>query len=429
MNENVVILGAGLAGLGCARALPGARIFEAESEPGGMARSHTHDGKTYFDRGCHICHSKDPAWLDLLRVNDSSVAATPRSRVVNYWHGHWITYPVQNHLLELSPENRIRALADFVSAQIVHRGRIPANYLEWCRFHYGEYLTRNFYEEYTRKYWRTPMEELATDWLSGRLLPSQIEKVIAGAIAEQPEDQPAFASFYYPSSGGYFSLFAPLYEDIRVVCGARAEELDPKKKKVTFSNGRQEDYEYIASSVPLPEFVQMIKDAPAEVRRAADALKHLRLLCVDMVIARDNLTPNHWFYIYDNDVEASRISFPGNLAPGSVPAGHTALQAEIFRRTDEAVAPAELAEQTMHRLARLLKYKPDDVVALHVREVPMTYVISDHARAPAVKAVHDWLRGLDILPMGMYGEWKFLWSDAAFRSGERVAQSIAGGKA
>jgi len=128
-------------------------------------------------------------------------------------------------------------------------------------------------------------------------------------------------------------------------------------------------------------------------------------------------------------VEASRISFPGNLAPGSVPAGHTALQAEIFRRTDEAVAPAELAEQTMHRLARLLKYKPDDVVSLHVREVPMTYVISDHARAPAVKAVHDWLRGLDILPMGMYGEWKFLWSDAAFRSGERVAQSIAGGKA
>lgn len=426
MNENVVILGAGLAGLGCARALPGARVFEAESDPGGMARSHTCDGKVWFDRGCHICHSKDTAWLDLLKVADPSVVATARSRVVNYWHGHWITYPVQNHLLELPAENRIRALADLVSAQIEHKGRIPANYLEWCRFHYGEYLTWNFYEEYTRKYWRTPMEELATDWLSGRLLPSQIEKVIAGAMAEQPEDQPAFASFYYPSRGGYFSLFAPLYENVKVVCGARAAELEPKKKTVTFSDGRQESYEYLASSVPLPKLVQMIKDAPVEVRRAADALKHQRLLCVNMVIARENLTPNHWFYIYDNDVEASRVSFPGNLAPGSVPAGHTAMQAEIFRRPDETMDAASLAERTVRDMSRLLKFEAADMASVHVQEVPYTYIISNHHRAAAVQAVHDWLRGLGIIPMGMYGEWKFLWSDAAFRSGEQTALAIRG---
>lgn len=419
-----MILGAGLAGLACARALPGARVFEAEAEPGGMARSHTHDGEVFFDRGCHICHSKDRAWLDLLKIQDPSMVPTAHGRVVNYWHGHWITYPVQNHLVELPAENRIRALADFVAAQIEYGGKIPSNYLEWCLAHYGEYITRSFYAEYTKKYWRTPMEEMATDWLGGRLLPSQVEKVIAGAIADQPEDQPAFASFYYPVHGGYFSLFAPLYDKVNITCGAQAVDLDPKKKQVTFSDGRQERYEFLASSVPLPEIVGMIKDAPQDSRRAAAVLKHTQMLCVDMVVAREDLTPNHWFYIYDNDVDASRVSFPGNLAPGSVPAGHTALQAEIFRRTDESIDASALADKTVHDLARLLKFEAAAVASVHVKDVPYTYIISNHQRAAAVQTIHDWLRGLSIIPMGMYGEWKFLWSDAAFRSGEKAAHGI-----
>lgn len=426
MHDNVIILGAGLAGLACVRALPGARVFEADSEPGGMARSHTHDGKIFFDRGCHICHSKDRAWHELLKTDDPSVLATARGRVGNYWHGHWITYPVQNHLVELQAENRIRALADFVAAQIEYKGKIPTNYLEWCLAHYGEYITQNFYAEYTKKYWRTPMEELATDWLGGRLLPSQVEKVIAGAIADQLEDQPAFSSFHYPAHGGYFSLFASLYDKVNITCGARAVELEPKRKKVAFSDGRQEHYEFLASSVPLPDIVGMIKDAPQDVRRAAVLLKHTQMLCVDMIVARTDLTPNHWFYIYDKDVDAARVSFPGNLAPKSVPAGHTALQAEIFRRTDETVDAASLAEKTVRDLARLLKFDAADVASVHVKEVPCAYIISNHQRAAAVQTIHDWLRGLGIIPMGMYGEWKFLWSDAAFRSGERAAASIAG---
>ena len=38
--ESVIVLGAGLAGLGCARELPGCRVFEAAAEVGGHAASH-----------------------------------------------------------------------------------------------------------------------------------------------------------------------------------------------------------------------------------------------------------------------------------------------------------------------------------------------------------------------------------------------------
>ena len=61
--RNVIVLGAGLAGLGFARHCPGCRVFEAEAAPGGHARSHEFAG-AWFDQGAHICHSQDEAWLE-----------------------------------------------------------------------------------------------------------------------------------------------------------------------------------------------------------------------------------------------------------------------------------------------------------------------------------------------------------------------------
>jgi protoporphyrinogen oxidase len=67
----------------------------------------------------------------------------------------------------------------------------------------------------------------------------------------------------------------------------------------------------------------------------APLLRHTKLLCVNMVIDKQDLTKNHWCYIYDQDIGAARVSFPSNLAPTSVEGGHSTLQGEVFRRDDE----------------------------------------------------------------------------------------------
>lgn len=423
--KKVVILGAGLSGLGCARALKGARVFEASDHPGGHAYSHRVDGVS-FDEGAHICHSKDEAWLRLISDQAGEVNHIARSRVTNYWHGHWVTYPVQNHLHDLPADVRAAALADFLRTQEEHRGMEPANYLEWCRFQYGDYLTRNFYAEYTRKYWRVPMEDLATDWLAGRLLPSDVERVKRGAVAAEEEQQPAFARFHYPARGGFFAFLEPLYRGIDVTYNARAVRVDPSRREIHFSDGSRETYEVLASSISLPELVGMIRGAPAAVSRAAADLRHVQLLCVNVILGRPALTPAHWFYIYDDDVDVARVSVISNLAPASLPAGRTALQLEIFRRTDEDMNAERLAEKAVADVGRILGFDPGaDVLAVATVRVPYAYVISDHRRASAVRVITEWLTKQGIFTMGLFGHWKFIWSDAAFRSGEEAARLIS----
>ena len=421
--NNTIILGAGLAGLGCAQALPNARIYEALDHPGGRVYSHNLNG-IYFDEGAHICHSKDQQWLDLLYAQTRDVVQMSQSKVSNYWRGEWVTYPVQNHLHELPLDVKTKALTDFFATQMQFNGKKPANYYDWCLYNYGLYLLENFYAEYTRKYWRVPMQELATDWLAGRLLPSQVERIIAGALAPCEEQQATFAKFHYPAKGGIYSFFKPLFEAMDAHYNAAALEIDLSRREVAFSDGSKDQYETLASSIPLPELVRIIKDVPVAIKTASEQLRHIQLICINMLINRSNVSPYHWFYIYDNIFEASRVSAPGNLSPASVPEGKSALQAEVYRRHDESCEIDLIVEKTVEDIGRVLGFKAEEVCCVEPIYVPYSYVISNLKRADAVKTIVTWLKEHGIYPMGLSGSWQFIWSDVAYQSGVDTAHMI-----
>jgi protoporphyrinogen oxidase len=418
----VIVLGAGLAGLGFARHSPGCRVFEAAEHLGGHAYSHAMDG-IHFDQGAHISHTKDDAFRELIDGAAGAVAAVAASVVRNRWQGRWITYPVQNHLRELPPDARIRALTDLVEAH-TQTANEPDNYRDWCRRQYGRYLAENFYDEYTAKYWRVPAESLATDWLGGRLLPSMLPRIIHGAFAQAPEEQAVFARFRYPARGGFFAFFAPLYRDLDVVLGERAVEIDAARKLVRFASGRIEAYDALATSIPLPDLMKMIRGVPIELLDLAARLRHTQLLCVNLIVDRPYLTDCHWFYVYDRDIETSRVSLPGNLAPGSVPDGRTALQAEIFRRDDEPMETDLLVERTIDDMGRLFGFSRWEVRQAGHIHVKRAYVISDQRRAEIVAVLLDWLQRRDVHSMGLYGRWKYVWSDEAYRQGRQTAERL-----
>jgi hypothetical protein len=49
-------------------------------------------------------------------------------------------------------------------------------------------------------------------------------------------------------------------------------------------------------------------------------------------------------------------------------------------------------------------------------------IIFDLERTAALAVVHGYLDDLGIAYCGRYGDWGYLWTDEAFKSGERAAQ-------
>jgi len=419
-ERNVIVLGGGLAGLGFASHFPGSRIFEAESEPGGMARSHEFAG-SWFDRGAHICHSQDQTWLDRVCAN-TPLNELEKSTVLNTKAGEWFAYPVQNHLADLSKEDCAAALTDFLAAQEKHQGQRPRNYEEWCRFQYGDFLLENFYRLYTKKYWHVPMAEMGTDWLGGRLLPSQVENILAGAKGAQEEKQAVFRTFRYPKQGGFYALVKNLFDAVELHLNKRAVQVDVAKKCVRFADGTEEAFDSLVSTIPLPQLVAMIPEAPADVQEAAGKLRALRHYCVNLVVERESLSPANWFYVYDPEIATSRVSFPSSLA--GITDGRTAIQAELFVPGDARPNEEALRDKAVADMTCLLKCRESEVSAVEIRCIPISYVISDLKRADAVHHVRNWLSSHGIETAGLFGTWEYIWSDRAFASGQALAEKF-----
>jgi len=416
-ERNIIVLGGGLAGLGFARNAPGSRIFEADSEPGGYARSHELSG-AWFDQGAHICHSQDKTWLDLVCAH-KPIHEMTKSVVLNHKADRWFSYPVQNHLADLAPADCEAALTDFLQAQEQYRGQTPKNYEEWCRFQYGDFLVENFYRLYTEKYWHVPMAELATDWLGGRLLPSQVENIRAGATGHQEEKQAVFSKFRYPKQGGFFGMLKPLVDGVNLQVNKRAVEVDPTHGRVQFADGTAEDYDALVSTIPLPQLVAMIPDAPESVREAAGKLRALRHYCVNLIVEQTPLSPANWFYVYDPEIAISRVSFPFSLSGEA--SSRTAIQAEIFVPGDARPDEEAMRDRALADMACLLKFSEPDVSAAEIRCMPFSYVVSDLNRAGAVSHVRDWLSRQGIETAGLFGTWEYIWSDRAYASGRALA--------
>jgi protoporphyrinogen oxidase len=416
-NENIIVLGAGLAGLGFTQTIPGVQIFESNDYPGGQAFSHEING-CFFDRGAHISHSKNTKFSEMIMNSARNVNQINSCKVSNYWCGQWLTYPIQNNLNELPLEDRIMALTDLITSHLSKNPNISENYKDWCVEQYGQYLTENFYKEFTNKYWRLPMQELAIDWLGGRLIPSVLPNIIKGAFTQHSLQEASFAQFRYPENGGFFGFFKPLFSELNIQFNERAIQIDVNRKEITFASGRKEKYEILASSIPLPNLISAIHDAPSEVKSSAQLLRNTKSLCINLIINKPNLSSNHWCYVYDKDILPARISFPGNLSQNTSKQHITTIQAEIFRRDNEDWNVDSLVEITTKQLSELFNFNINtELNAVSSIIIPNAYIISDHNRKSAVEKVLSWLEQNDIFSMGLYGKWEYIWSDFAYNSG------------
>ncbi len=419
--DNVVILGAGLSGLGCGLNLPGARIYEAKHHPGGHAYSHTLKNH-HFDEGAHICHTQNSEFLNLITKQAGDICEINQSIVSNRWGDKWLTYPVQNHLRQLPLETRIPALTDLVIAQIDSQDSQSLNYRDWCLRQYGQTLTETFYEVFTKKYWRSDMEEMSTDWLGGRLLKSVLPSIIHGAFDERAEDQTKFSKFYYPKKGGFFSFFKPLYLDLDISYREKVVEIDLINKNLYFESGTTTSYDILASSVPLPVLVNSIKDVPSNIMYLSAKLKWTQSVIINFILNSPILRNEHWFYIYNEEIEASRVSIPSNIT--STSNNTNCFQAEIFRHNEETYDIEYLQENTNRSMQNIFGYCDNDVSSTSTITAPFSYVISDKERESAVSQILEWLEANKIYSMGLYGNWKYMWSDIAYYSGQNTAYKI-----
>ena len=133
----------------------------------------------------------------------------------------------------------------------------------------------------------------------------------------------------------------------------------------------------------------------AELGADRPALEYLGLLIFNVEARSVRDGGNQWTYYADPDMAVSRVSFPRNFCPDTVPSGKASLCAEVTvqeplsKESVSALVPRVLGElETVGLLAR------SDVLDVHPEYVPNAYPVYDlgyqHRVEEALASVSAW---------------------------------------
>ena len=402
-------------------------IYEKNHYHGGNSISLKHNNGFIFDLGPHISFTKVERIQKLFAESVNQEFEIIQARVNNYWKGYWIKHPAQCNLYGL-PENIIvDILCDLFSKENSNNSKIN-NYADWLYANYGKTFSETFPMEYGNKFHTTTADNMNIEWLGPRMYQPDIREVLHGSLAPNTTDVHYIDHFRYPSNNGFVSYFNLFLNQTELIFGHQLVSLDPKKRELSFANGAIVSYDYVISSVPLPDLISMICGTPEDVVEASEKLACSTCVLVNIGLNREDISDAHWTYIYDHDYIITRLSFPHMFTPSNAPPGTGSIQAEVYfskKYHPLDCSPQEYIKPVISDLRRCGLIREDDKILFsNAMVMPYANVIFDLDYTEALASVHGYLDDIGISYCGRYGEWGYLWTDESFMSGENAAQKI-----
>ncbi|HTP51342.1 MAG TPA: FAD-dependent oxidoreductase [Anaeromyxobacteraceae bacterium] len=429
-NSDVLVLGAGLAGLSATLELGGRyRLVERADRPGGLCRTDERGG-FLFDATGHWLHLSRPEARRLAEDVLPGGWLTVERRAAVFSHGVFTRYPYQVNTHGLPPRIVADNLLGFVEAHYGERGRAlregePRTFGQFILRHLGEGFARNFMFPYNTKLFTVHPDELDAGPMERFVPRPTLADVVLGALGQGGDATGYNASFLYPRQGGIETLVRALASRLArpPECGRWPVAIDPVRKVATLSTGEEVGFRAIVSTIPLPELVGLVSGAPPAVLEAASALRAIAVTYVN-VAARDVGAPGfHWAYLPEERFRAYRVGSASAAVPSSAPAGCRSFWVEFSAREPLPAAEVEpAAVQTLLALGFLRS--PGDVLFLETRSIPHAYVLCDRACAPARDLLLGWLEDRDILAAGRYGRWEYSSMEDALLQGRAAARRL-----
>jgi len=423
------ILGGGLSGLTLARFLhekgDDVVVLEAEPDYGGLCRSRINKGFTFDTGGSHIIFSRD---AEVLAFTRRMIAGNEQRNSRNtkiFYKQHLVKYPFENGLSDLPSEDRFFCINEFIKTLIaVESGEHPPpkNFREWIYYTFGKGIAECYMIPYNEKIWKYPTNQMSLHWVDGRIPRPPVEDVIRSAIGIETEGYTHQSVFSYPLDGGIEALIRAIAEPINkfIRTGFRITKITRSGMVWQISNGIEIiEADRCICTIPLQRLLPCLEDVPAEVKKAAGALRYNSLVCVNIGI-RGHVPDISWLYVPDPDLgKTNRISFPSRYSQHVAPAGCNAILAEITHHPGDEIATMtddDLIKQVTEMLQKMGILKTDHVIFSSVERQPFAYVIYDLDYQKNIALVKDYCRHVGIPLVGRFAQFEYLNMDGCIRS-------------
>jgi protoporphyrinogen oxidase len=426
--KKVVVIGGGLAGASAAYHLldHDPILFERESSVGGLCRSFRQDGFT-FDCTGHLIHLRNQYVKDLVAkllpnaFNSHERFASIYSKAVT------TPYPFQANTYGLPPEVVKQCVMGFVETLQSPTNGTPNNFHDWIVKTFGCGIAEHFMLPYNEKFWKQDLRTITSDWVSWSIPKPSLDEVMNGALGLTNKGMGYNPRFIYPREGGIECLPRALATPVkRTYLNETLQFIDPKNKVVRMVSGREETYDSLVTTLPLPETFRLLKDTSDSLRYSAARLRAIGVYNINIGIDRPNASDQHWIYFPEGQFIFSRVGFPMNFSKSVAPAGTSSMYIEITYQPGERPDPEEAFARSLADLERCGILRPGDRILTRLDlDIRSAYIIFDQHRETHLKGLIDYLESRDIHTAGRYGMWDYYSMEDSIRSGISTAEKVA----
>jgi protoporphyrinogen oxidase len=263
----------------------------------------------------------------------------------------FFNYPVSadfETLTKLGFRRSVRIVCSYIWSQIFPK--LPEVTLEdFFINRFGKELYNTFFKDYTEKVWGKPPIEITADWGKQRVKSLSISKAIIHSfkkifrkksdIYQKETETSLIEQFLYPKYGP-----GQMWEEVaqRVVQKGGEVLMNQEVTGINLDNGQITciqakdksgniltfSADYYFSTMPVKDLINAMGDEPPDViKTIANGLDYRDFITTGLLLnklkkqpgtiisTQNNIVPDNWIYVQENDVKLGRIQVINNWSP------------------------------------------------------------------------------------------------------------------
>lgn len=382
-NKEIVIVGAGIAGLTAAYILAKkgykVTVIEKENVVGGLARSFKYDGFT-FDIGPHRFYAEDGDVAKFIEeILDGKARRIVRQSGV-WMFGAYLDWPLKpNIIFALPPRIILRVFRD-----LLFRSRLEGNTFEsYACNRYGKTLYNIFFKPYSEKFLNSLVSSIHADWIKESIERAIIDKNLKmnnlyEILQSLFISRQGRKSFLYPIERGVGAFSMELAKRIQdrggtILVNRTVGEIrcnSPKIKELIVGQQTLRP-DIVIWTAPLTILAKLLKIEPL-------GLQYLSLICYNLEVNASSETNYQWCYYGERDVAFSRVSIPALFSTKAAPEGRMGICVEVPCLEGNWLwqNPEVLVDVIKRDLVKTGQIRsPEAVSGIHIEKIPNSYPI------------------------------------------------------
>ena len=415
MIKHAVIIGAGPAGLTAAYELLTKTdiipiILEEGDSVGGIARTVFHNGNG-IDLGGHRLFSKSQIILDMWEKflplqgkppiddkilnrsitvsnngpdpDETNIVMLKRRRLSRiYYLRKFFNYPISLSLATILNMGIIRtAKSGFSYIKSCFIKREEKNLEDFMINRFGKVLYKTFFEKYTQKVWGLHPQQISKEWGEQRIKGLSLSKAIINAIlsplhliSNKKKETSLIDEYFYPKygCGQLWNIMADKIKELggEIKLNTKVVSLKSSDNRIISVIANRPDgqevinnADYIISSMPIKDLISGLDNVPENIKMIAADLTYRDYILAGFYLDKfnlknntkiktiNNICPDSWIYLQEDDIVAGRLQIMNNWSPYLVKDFKNKVFISLEYFANEGDALWSLSEQEMLNIA------------------------------------------------------------------------------